>query len=211
MPAITLTRSQFLAILPTNLNPANLRSRNARGETMLAYRSRERGRGRPEDEFNLLDPVAIWLTETLATRIHTKTAAQLTAAFWPMWSDAVSVAETYPSGEQCYLVVADMGGDDYRAQIGPLAGDKSAVLRLPANAQRLIAISFHRLLADLRAAAQAAEVPLPPRLAPRYLSDEYLEWRETIDEPWRVEIARAAAKGGIERARAVAKQAKAED
>jgi hypothetical protein len=174
-----LNRSQFLAILPPSVPANTFRQRNFRGEAMLAYRSTAR-----ENEFDPLDQVAVRVTEALATKTSNKQAADLTADTWPMWSDGVSVAETFPGGERpadehIYLVIIDVGDDAYVARIGGLDG---ALKDLPTNTRVVHAVSIDRLLADLRAEAKAAGVPLPDRLAPAFGSPEYLEWRKTIDD-----------------------------
>jgi hypothetical protein len=187
-----------LAVLPENLTPANLRSRNARGETVLAYGAKERGRGRHDDAFDPLDPVAVRVTEKLASKIGVKEAVKLTADTWPLWSDGVALAETYPGGErpareQIYLVIADLG-DEYASRIGGLA---DLVKDLPAETSVIHGVSIDRLLAELRADAKARGVVLPDRLAPAFGSPEYVRWRESIDDdPRQIEVLGAMNKGG---------------
>jgi hypothetical protein len=201
---VPVSRATFLAVLPPSVQPNTLHQRSWRGEVPYTYESAVR----KADEFDALDPFAVRLAEALSAKINKKMASALTNHLMPMWSDGVSIAEAHPTGEQCYLVIADMGEGDYRAAIGPLA---RAAEKLPTNAARIIAISLHRLLADLKADAQRAGVDLPRKLAPEFLSPEYVQWRAAIDAPKQAEVTRAfiqARDGEVSHIAAVEAQAK---
>jgi nucleoid-associated protein YgaU len=205
-----LTKSEFLTILPPEVRPEALYQRRQRGEVMLAY-----GRTSREHGYDWLDPIAIRITEALATRtrVSLSEAARLTAETFPAWSAGVSVAETYPAGErplgeQIHLVVADVG-DAFITKIGDLAG----VLKdLPANTKVVHAISIDQLLADLYADAERVGVTLPAKLTPAFGSDAYLAWRKTIDDDAALDATRAfaaAKKKKTDRAAALEAEAKA--
>jgi hypothetical protein len=106
--------------------------------------------------------------------------------------------------EQIFLVIAERG-DAYLAKVGGIAG---VVAELPGDVTSIHCISINRLLADLRRDAAAKGVLMPKRLVPRYMSEEYVKWREAIDDPRGVEILRAFLKGGIEASRDVAAKRK---
>jgi hypothetical protein len=94
------------------------------------------------------------------------------------------------------LFVFDVG-DEYVCKPSTLAKVAEDV---PANTKGIHAISINALIADFRATAKAAGVPLPDRLTPRFGSDEWAKWRETVDDEKQVEAARAYVKDKKERA-----------
>jgi hypothetical protein len=170
----SLKRSEFMALLPSGVQPNNFHQRTHQGLAIFASRGVDRG-----NVFHLLDPVALRLTEALATRITLKQAVQLTADTWPDWSHAVSLAER-PGGDRdpIYLIVIDTDAPEPVVKFGPSA---KILLSLSDETRTVHAISITRLLADLRADAEAAGIALPDKLAPAFGSPEWAVWRAEID------------------------------
>jgi hypothetical protein len=159
-------RQQALIVLPAAVTVENYRMRKSRGQIASAH----------ESAFN---SVATYIQHALTVRTDNKDAAGITDQTYPMWSDGVAIAEAYPTDdpkEHVYLIVAEVAGD-FHSVIGPLA----AAAKLPAS-PRVLAISINEILKRLRADAAEQGVELPAKIAPQFLSAEYVKWREGIDD-----------------------------
>jgi len=177
----TMNRTEFLATLPPGVTPHDIRVRRARRELALAGGADQRGNGRrPADEFQWADAIAVRIGERLRANIDLRDAARLTAGLFPQWAPVIAADEAVKldESEGAYLILIEVAGDDeYTIRAGELAAQ---LQNLPAGTVSFRAISLTRILAELRRDAAAAGVETPERFLPRFGSDEFMAWVETI-------------------------------